>query len=51
MMTARRHGWDESGLRFSTIAQAGLTRPGRVVLDSGRARSLGFRVRGPGDLA
>jgi dTDP-4-dehydrorhamnose reductase len=49
IMTARRHGWDPSKLRFSTIAQSGLVRPGRVILDSGRARSYGIAVRGPGD--
>lgn len=47
VLAARRHGWDESRLRFSTIAESGLERPARVVLDSSRARSLGFAVRGP----
>jgi dTDP-4-dehydrorhamnose reductase len=47
-LTARRHGWDESKLRFSTIAESGLSRPGRVVLDSSLARSCGLAVRGPG---
>ncbi len=49
VMTARRHDWDESKLRFSTIAASGLVRPGRVVLDSSLARSYGIGVRGPGD--
>jgi len=31
--TARRHGWDLSKLRYSTIEEAGLIRPPRVVLD------------------
>ena len=51
VMTARRHGWDEGRLRFSTIAASGLTRPSKVVLDSSRARSYGIAVRGPADLA
>jgi dTDP-4-dehydrorhamnose reductase len=46
-MSARRHGWDESELSFSTIAESGLTRPGKVVLDSSLARSYGIAVRGP----
>ena len=46
-MTAERHGWDASGLRFSTIEASGLDRPGRVVLDSSLARSHGLGVRGP----
>lgn len=48
-MTARRHGWDESMLRFSSIAESGLTRPSKVVLDSSLAASHGLGVRGPGD--
>ncbi len=48
-MTAERHGWDAHKLRFSTIAQSGLSRPSRVVLDSGLARSFGLGVRGPVD--
>ena len=50
VMTARRNGWDESRLRFSTIAESGLSRPSRVVLDSGLAARLGLGVRGPADL-
>lgn len=50
VMTAGRHGWDESLLRFSTIAESGLTRPSKVVLDSRRARSYGIAVRGPADV-
>jgi dTDP-4-dehydrorhamnose reductase len=50
VMIARRHGWNEARLRFSTIAEAGLTRPSRVVLDSGLAATHGLGVRGPADL-
>lgn len=50
VMAARRHGWDESRLRFSTIAESGLTRSSRVVLDSSRAASHGIAVRGPADV-
>ena len=50
VMTARRHGWNESRLRFSTIAEAGLTRPSLVVLDSSLAAGLGLGARGPADL-
>mgnify|MGYP001815507064 CR=1 FL=1 len=45
--TARRQGWDESKLRFSTIQESGLHRPGRVVLDSSLAASHGLTVGGP----
>jgi len=48
--TARRHGWDESRLRFSSIAESGMSRPSKVVLDSSRARAHGLAVRGPADL-
>lgn len=48
-MTAEHHGWDPAGLRFSTIAESGLSRPSRVVLDSGLARSYGLAVRGPAE--
>jgi dTDP-4-dehydrorhamnose reductase len=51
IMTARRHGWEPRKLRFSTIADAGVARPGRVVLDSSLGRSLGIAVRGPADVA
>lgn len=44
---ARRHGWDESRLRFATIADAGLSRPARVVIDSSLAASYGLAVGGP----
>ncbi len=47
VIAARRHGWDVDALRFSTIAEAGLTRPARVVLDSSLAASYGIAVRGP----
>ncbi len=50
VMTARRHGWDESKLHFSSIAESGMTRPSKVVLDSSRARAHGLAVRGPADL-
>lgn len=50
VMTARRNGWNESRLRFSTITDAGLTRPSRVVLDSSLAAGHGLGVRGPADL-
>ncbi len=46
-MIARRHGWDATRLRFSTLADSGLSRPGHVVLDSSLARSQGLAVRGP----
>lgn len=49
IMTAERHDWDSTKLRFSTIEASGLVRPGRVVLDSRLARSYGIGVRGPGD--
>ena len=45
--TARRHGWDESKLRFSTIEESGLHRPGKVVLDSSLAASYGLTVNAP----
>ena len=45
--TARRHGWDESKLKFSTIEQSGLVRPSRVVLDSSLAASHGLTVGSP----
>lgn len=51
VMSANRHGWDESRLRFSTLDESGLTRPSKVVLDSGLARSHGLAVRGPSDWA
>ena len=48
-LTAARHGWSTNRLRYSTIAESGLSRPSRVVLDSSLARSLGLGVRGPAD--
>jgi dTDP-4-dehydrorhamnose reductase len=45
--TARRHGWDESKLTFSTLEGSGLVRPSRVVLDSSLATSYGFSLRSP----
>jgi dTDP-4-dehydrorhamnose reductase len=44
---ARRHGWDATRLRYSTLAESGLDRPARLVLDSSVARSHGLAVRGP----
>ena len=44
VMTARRNGWDDAGLQFSTNADSGLHRPARVVLDSSRADALGLAV-------
>lgn len=49
VLSARRNGWDESKLRFSTIAESGMTRPSNVVLDSTHARRNGLAVRGPAD--
>ena len=49
MMIARRHGWDETRLQFSTLAESGLVRPSKVVLDSSKARHHGLAVRGPSD--
>ncbi len=46
-LIAQRYRWDASKLRFGTLAEAGLQRPGRVVLDSSLARSYGLTVRGP----
>ena len=45
--TARRHGWDDSRLQFSTIEESGLRRPSRVVLDSSLATAHGLSVGGP----
>ncbi|MEO6651582.1 MAG: sugar nucleotide-binding protein [Ilumatobacteraceae bacterium] len=50
VLSARRHGWDASKIRSSTIAESGLTRPSNVVLDSGLAARHGLGVRGPRDL-
>lgn len=47
--TARRRGWDPSKLTFSTLADSGLVRPSRVVLDSSLAASHGLQLRSPGD--
>jgi dTDP-4-dehydrorhamnose reductase len=44
---ARRRGWNESKLSFSTAERSGLTRPARVVLDSSLAGSHGLAVRSP----
>jgi len=44
---AKRHDWDSEKLRFTSIEEAGLTRPGWVELDSSLARSHGIAVRGP----
>jgi dTDP-4-dehydrorhamnose reductase len=50
-LVARRHGWATDRLRFGTIAESGLVRPGRVVLDSSLASRHGLSVAGPGDWA
>lgn len=47
IMSARRHRWDVSKLKFSAIEASGLRRPDRVVLDSSLAASFGITVRGP----
>ena len=44
---ARRHGWNAWKLQFGTLADSGLLRPGRVVLDSSAGRGHGLAVRGP----
>lgn len=46
---AEHHRWGVTGLHFSTIAESGLDRPARVVLDSSWAASNGIGVRGPAD--
>ncbi len=43
--TARWMGLDPNRLRTGTIAEAGLVRPGRIVLDTTKAASLGIRCR------
>jgi dTDP-4-dehydrorhamnose reductase len=43
--TARLLGLNPSLVRTSTMAESGLVRPGRVVLDSSRAAELGIRCR------
>lgn len=48
-LIAERHGWDSSQLRFTTLAEAGLIRPSKVVLDSSAAARHGLAVRGPSD--
>lgn len=47
VMTARRHGWDESKLTFANISDSGMRRPTKVVLDSSLAARHGITVRGP----
>jgi len=42
----RAHGLPETAVRGSTLAQAGLSRPGNLVLDSSRAGSLGVPMPG-----
>ncbi len=46
-MIAHRNDWDTSRLRFSTLAESGLVRPSKVVLDSSKAARHGLAVRGP----
>lgn len=43
--TARWFGHDPSALHTGTIEEAGLVRPGRIVLDTSRATSLGITCR------
>jgi dTDP-4-dehydrorhamnose reductase len=43
--TAQWMGLDSSRLRTSTIAEAGLVRPARIVLDTSKAKSLGITCR------
>lgn len=47
-LSAIRHGWKAPRLRYGTIGESGLDRPGHVVLDSRLALNYGYRVRGPG---
>lgn len=49
VLSARRHGWDTSRIRTSTIGESGMARPSKVVLDSGLAARYGLGVRGPRD--
>jgi dTDP-4-dehydrorhamnose reductase len=44
-LVARWLGLDPAALRSATLAEAGVARPGRVVLDSSRAGALGFTCR------
>lgn len=44
-VVARWLGLDPAGLQTSTIAESGLTRPARIVLDTSRARDLGIVCR------
>ncbi|CAB4867601.1 unannotated protein [freshwater metagenome] len=46
---ARRLGLDPVSLSTTTLRESGLDRPGRVVLDSSLATSLGFRCRSVAD--
>ncbi|MGC4807324.1 sugar nucleotide-binding protein [Micromonospora sp. DT233] len=51
LLVARRYGIDPAGLRTSTAAASGLTRPAEVRLDSSRAADLlGVRLRGVTEL-
>jgi dTDP-4-dehydrorhamnose reductase len=43
--TAKWMGLDSSRLRTSTIAEAGLVRPARIILDTSKAESLGITCR------
>jgi dTDP-4-dehydrorhamnose reductase len=45
MRTARFLGLDPSRVRTATLAESGLVRPGRVVLDSSRAAALDIQCR------
>ncbi|MFN8123262.1 MAG: sugar nucleotide-binding protein [Thermoleophilia bacterium] len=43
----RAYGLPEDAVRGSTLARAGLSRPGNLVLDSSRAAALGVPMPGP----
>jgi dTDP-4-dehydrorhamnose reductase len=47
---ARRNGYDPDGLPLATVADSGLVRHANVLLDSSKARSMGFAMRGPADV-
>jgi dTDP-4-dehydrorhamnose reductase len=42
---ARYLGLDERGLQFTSLAEAGLDRPGVLILSTARAQSLGLSIR------
>jgi dTDP-4-dehydrorhamnose reductase len=49
VMIARWLGLDPTALRTTTMAEQGIARPGRVVLDSSGAASMGLRCRPPSE--